>query len=78
MGVKLVSIGFTPLFLLRRLVGLANLILFSYTVPTSGHRIAAIMAAFQAAEGVSTTPARSRNILTERWGFFFMDFFCTV
>lgn len=39
---------------------LAKYFNFQYTVPTSGHRIVAIMAAFQAAEGSPILPARSK------------------
>lgn len=47
---------------------------FKYTVPTSGHRIVAIMAAFQAAETGPIPVARSKARSSHRkvWGFYFV------
>lgn len=52
---------------------LANFLDIQYTVPTSGHRIAAIMAAFQAAEGGSTPPARSKVKIPSPDGIFTLE-----
>ena len=55
---------------------LAIFFIFEYTVPTSGHRIAAIMAAFQAAEGGSTPPARSKVKIPSPDGIFTLELVC--
>ena len=55
---------------------LANFLDIQYTVPTSGHRIAAIMAAFQAAEGGSTPPARSKVKSSPSGELFTLELVC--